>query len=685
MKVNKLLAVLLAVLMVAAMLPVAAVAEDVGYRAHESYMLGLFDEVWAKLDAVEAEALAAGAAPAEVTMAVYRAALVNDLVDEGSVTDLDSEGFFFRVNGMLGGYNYKSRNTRFESALTEETVESIAKAVSARNGNTSMNVLLIGPYYGYDGSFTNQYRQEADAIAAYTEGEETRLEGHAATGPAIAAAEPNAGVIIYDSHGTAGNGTSYLCLTTNSGLTSTDFSNGWAYNGGSNDAGIDGRYILNHIEGQLPNSFIWMAICEGMKLSGHGVTGNALIEAGAGCVYGYSQSVTFAGDYIYEATFWNHMRQGETVAEALGAMIAAHGIPDPYGDAYPIVMSPDDPFPTNPDGPQTVNCDWQLYQPGDLVVTDAASLSFEQTAYGVAPTFTVKIMPVINPDGANNFTSTWTSSNENVATVSKKGVVTGITNGTATITLTIASTEHSNSTYTYTASAQVTVSNEFLPVECMYVPVNNIVPGESYVLGTAVNGSYTSVMGNEYYDVNHARTLTASRVALTQVEGVTCIVEGITEGQEWIFSSAEGGTIRNAQTGASLNLTGNYLTMGDDGIQWQWAPTEGGTTGIMTNNANANFKYLGTNNSNSYFSVFLSATQLQLFRKLTREGSSQVLMGDVNGDGIVNANDALMIMRAALSIITLTDDQATAADVNGDGVVNANDALMVLRMSLGVA
>ncbi|MBO6061318.1 MAG: Ig-like domain-containing protein, partial [Clostridia bacterium] len=177
-----------------------------------------------------------------------------------------------------------------------------------------------------------------------------------------------------------------------------------------------------------------MAICEGMKLSGHGVTGYALIEAGAGCVYGYSQSVTFAGDYIYEATFWNHMKQGETVCEALAAMIGAHGIPDPYGDAYPIVMSPDDPFPTNPDGAQQVNCDWHLNQPGDLVVTDATSLSCAQNNYGVAPTFNVTVEPIVNPEGANNYTSTWTSSNTNVATVNKKGVVTGVTPGTATIT-----------------------------------------------------------------------------------------------------------------------------------------------------------------------------------------------------------------------------------------------------------
>ncbi len=679
MKKGKIFALVLAVMMALSVLPIAAAAEEIGYQAHENYMLGMFDDVWAKLDAVEAEALASGAEPGEVTMAVYRAALTNPLVDEGSVTDLDSMGFFFRVNGMLGGYNYESRNVRIQPMSTE-AIDAVVEAASTRAfGNESLNVLLIGPYYGYDGSFTNQYRNEADTIGAYTQGQVTKIEGHAATGPAIAAAEPNAGVIIYDSHGTAGNGTSYLCLTTNSGLTSTDFSNGWAYNGGSSDAGIDGRYIQNHITEPLPNSFIWMAICEGMKLSGHGVTGYALLEAGAGIVYGYSQSVTFAGDYIYEATFWNHMRQGETASEALEAMKAAHGIPDPYGDAYPIMMSADDPFPANPDGPQTTNTDWHLNQPGDLVVTDATSLTFEQTNYGVAPTFTVKIEPIINPEGANNFTSTWTSSNPSVATVSKKGVVTGVTPGTATITLNIESTENSNTSYAFTASATVTVSNEYLPVECMYMPVTDIIPGESYLIGY-VNGTRSVIMSNEYYDANHVRNMTAVPVNMTSIEGRTCIVEGVTANEEWVFSADNGGTIRNVGNGQYLTLSGNYLVLGEEGIAWNWDPE----TGYITNDVNSYFKYLGTNNSASYFGVFIGETGLQLFRKLSRESSNPQIAGDIDNNGIVNANDALLVLRAALNLIQLTDAQNTAADVDGNGVINANDALIIVRMALGV-
>lgn len=53
--------------------------------------------------------------------------------------------------------------------------------------------------------------------------------------------------------------------------------------------------------------------------------------------------------------------------------------------------------------------------------------------------------------------------------------------------------------------------------------------------------------------------------------------------------------------------------------------------------------------------------------------------GDVNGDGKINATDALLVLRSFAKKITLTPEQTLRADVNRDNKVNATDALKILR------
>ncbi len=54
-------------------------------------------------------------------------------------------------------------------------------------------------------------------------------------------------------------------------------------------------------------------------------------------------------------------------------------------------------------------------------------------------------------------------------------------------------------------------------------------------------------------------------------------------------------------------------------------------------------------------------------------------LGDVNGDGYIDAADALLCLRASVGLITLTPEQEAAADVNHDGLIDAGDAILVLR------
>ncbi len=62
-------------------------------------------------------------------------------------------------------------------------------------------------------------------------------------------------------------------------------------------------------------------------------------------------------------------------------------------------------------------------------------------------------------------------------------------------------------------------------------------------------------------------------------------------------------------------------------------------------------------------------------------GAEELMLGDINNDGKVNAIDARTALRVSAQLDTLTDAQADAADVNFDGKVNAIDARLILRVS----
>ena len=59
-------------------------------------------------------------------------------------------------------------------------------------------------------------------------------------------------------------------------------------------------------------------------------------------------------------------------------------------------------------------------------------------------------------------------------------------------------------------------------------------------------------------------------------------------------------------------------------------------------------------------------------------------LGDVNNDNVVDATDALLILRASLGLDTFTEEQSFFGDVDEDGMITSNDALEVLRYSISL-
>ena len=60
-----------------------------------------------------------------------------------------------------------------------------------------------------------------------------------------------------------------------------------------------------------------------------------------------------------------------------------------------------------------------------------------------------------------------------------------------------------------------------------------------------------------------------------------------------------------------------------------------------------------------------------------------VVYGDVNGDGEVTVDDALVVLQGAVGKVELTDAQKLAGDVDGEAGISVSDALVVLQKAVG--
>ncbi len=380
------------------------------------------DDVFARIAAVEEGYARRSGGLEGMTEADY-AAIVPDVIEaiEGSETyaigSLQRNGDFLVWETTLGipcCYSPRLEALRNSTAgpSEEEVLAAEAEAEAFRDAllaslpeggtryvgsATSLNIGLIQPYWesstNYaDASFRNYspyYKSTWEALYQTTGGTGYRYSMSNANVNNIADTIEKCGLVIFDSHGTtdyaSGNdytsraNSSYLCLTTTSGVTSADTVRktgefGYYYDAVRTSDGyaVNGACIANHMDQNAPNSLIYMGICLGMATDKM-FTG--LRGKGAETVFGYSQSVTFYGEKIYMQSILGYIKNGDNFAEALSKTKAAYGDWDPAyaGDtiseviadrgAFPIAVSSEDVYPGhgNVDALQTVYSTWTLF------------------------------------------------------------------------------------------------------------------------------------------------------------------------------------------------------------------------------------------------------------------------------------------------------------------------------------
>ncbi len=418
---KKIFSLFMVLALIGSMLPVsfgdnhaAAAENDVTVFTDEDY--AVVDDVFAQIDAMEDAPAKKNATQTQLTDEAIKLVMASSNYVEGSLERNGDAFTWWTDEGIRCAYSPRMRKIQEEMVAPENPIaDGIYNEPAAVKGGwpSGNQVYLIAPYYGYDDSFTDQYKNEAKAIATAigdTDGY-TLYSGTAATVDTVAKAMENGAVVIFDSHGNTdyengydyvtGATSSYLCMKSTSGLTDADYADGALYY--SDGIWINGATIANHMTKQSPSGLLWMAICLGMATD---TFPEALRPMGVEVVYGYSQSVTFGGDYLFEETFWDNMIAGKDVATSVAAMKSAWGEWDwsvkiateyNYTDGYttigaaradyaafPIVVSDEDTHPGQRNGTsfygadslQTVKSTYTLYSQYNVTATS------NNTAYG---------------------------------------------------------------------------------------------------------------------------------------------------------------------------------------------------------------------------------------------------------------------------------------------------------------
>lgn len=371
------------------------------------------DRLWRQIDKLCATVTKRGTASGEASFAalsdeIYALVEASGTAESGS---LAANGDFIRwVDAETGvpccySPDHEAEKAgmtlQTQTAAAEDVRDLLRSAGPARTQTNldcpqSLNVGLLQPFwqsnehYGGNGflRYSQFFLQQANLLAQKTGGELIRFGMENVTPDTIAYTLQNCGIVLINSHGTTDykNGSdttsransSYLWLTSDNGsiadikelLHPEDYTtthNGIygvysdVYYSGS-DYCVNGTVLANHMTANAPGSLVYFGCCLGMATDGLAAP---LREKGVEAVFGFTQTVTFKGDYSYMLSLTGSLLDDDTLSEAIAAAKREVGITDPYklkNPCYPIVVSSSDPYPGkgSVDAPQAVTSSWHL-------------------------------------------------------------------------------------------------------------------------------------------------------------------------------------------------------------------------------------------------------------------------------------------------------------------------------------
>ncbi len=276
----------------------------------------------------------------------------------------------------------------------------------------------------------------------------------------------------------------------------------------------------------------------------------------------------------------------------------------------------------------------------------------------------VRISSVREPENANNFDLTWTSSNPDVAAVSgnnRNASVVGVSAGTATITV----TAHDNlNDLDYSASCSVTVKATPTIDEALNVPggtlhFDNNVGSYSFSVDLSSDEGRVSAVSTNQGVSSSSSTITLT-AQLNAGDELSFDWRVSSETRYDVFKFLVNGTKVEEISGDTSWATYTYTAAAAGEYTFSWTYSKDGSV-----DRNDDCAWLDN-------------------VTLPGSGTPEYQLGDVDMDGRVSVTDAVMIMRHAMGLITLTEQQLALADVNADGSVGIVDATLALRIAMGI-
>lgn len=281
-------------------------------------------------------------------------------------------------------------------------------------------------------------------------------------------------------------------------------------------------------------------------------------------------------------------------------------------------------------------------------VIPVTEFTISKTKLSLLPEQTAILTTEITPSNATNTKVTWTSSNEEVATVNQGGTVTAIHSGTAQITASLGNG--------FTRTCTVTVKK--LSSAVISVKNMNTEPGDIVEVPLMIedNPGIAVMKLSVKYD---AAVLTPVKVEKTELLG-------------------------------NASITGKEVEQGIYNIIWNTADdiTGNGTFAMLSFKVNAN-----ASRGNSTKIILTSGEEdvtdasQNTIRLSCSPGTITIkdnLYGDVYEDGKLNSHDILSLQRYLTELETFTARQKLLADITRDETVNMQDLVALVNKVVSI-